>query len=62
MRAVEGRRRATTEQEEMQMLVEAVPFSADGGGHCEEAEVRRVAQQGVRWSMMSDSPYPRVYR
>jgi hypothetical protein len=62
MRAVEGRRRATTEQEEMQMLVEAVPFSADGRGHCEEAEVRRVALRGVRWSMMSDSPYPRVYR
>ena len=62
MRAVEGRRRATTEQEEMQMLVEAVPFSADGRGHCEEAEVRRVALLGVRWSMMSDSPYPRVYR
>ena len=61
-RAVEGRRRATTEQEEMQMLVEAVPFSADGRGHCEEAEVRRVALRGVRWSMMSDSPYPRVYR
>ncbi|KAM0693202.1 hypothetical protein Q7P36_006455 [Cladosporium allicinum] len=62
MRAVEGRRRATTEQEEMQMMVEAVPFSADGRGHCEEAEVRRVALRGVRWSMMSDSPYPRVYR
>jgi hypothetical protein len=56
------RRRATTEQEAMQMLVEAVPFSADGRGHCEEAEVRRVALRGTQWSMMSDSPYPRVYR
>jgi len=56
------RRRATTEQEAMQMLVEAVPFSADGRGHCDESEVRRVALRGMRWSMMSDSPYPQVYR
>jgi hypothetical protein len=56
------RRRAVTEQEAMQMLVESVPFSADGRGHCEEAEVRRVAMRGARWSMMSDSPYPQVYR
>jgi hypothetical protein len=52
-------RRATTEREAMQVLVEAVPFSADGRGHCDEAEVRRVALRGARWSMMSDSPYPR---
>jgi len=56
------RRRATTEQEVMHMLVEAVPFSADGRGHCDESEVRRVALRGMRWSMMSDSPYPQVYR
>jgi len=46
----------------MRMLVEAVPFSADGRGHCDESEVRRVALRGMRWSMMSDSPYPQVYR
>jgi hypothetical protein len=56
------RRRAATEQEAMQTLVGAVPFSADGRGHCDESEVRRVALRGARWSMMSDSPYPQVYR
>jgi hypothetical protein len=56
------RTRATTEQEAMQMLVEDVPFSADGRGHCDEAEVRRVALGGGRHGLMRDSPYPRMDR
>jgi hypothetical protein len=56
-----GRRvRAATEEEGMALLVEAVPFSADGRGHCDEAEVRRVALRGKGWGLMSDSPYPRM--
>jgi hypothetical protein len=62
-RSLESRRsRATTEQEAMQMLVEDVPFSADGRGHCDEKEVRRVALDGGRFGLMSDSPYPRMDR
>ena len=52
-------RRPATEREAMLMLIESVPFSAEGRGQCEEAEVRRVARNGVRWSLISDSPYPR---
>lgn len=63
-RSLESRRRsrATTEQEAMQMLVEDVPFSADGRGHCDEKEVRRVALDGGRFGLMIDSPYPRMDR
>lgn len=58
---VESRRvRAATEEEGMALLVEAVPFSADGRGHCDEAEVRRVALRGKGWGLMSDGPYPRM--
>lgn len=59
-RATPERRKSATEHEAMQILVESVPFSAEGRGHCDASEVRRVAMRGERWSLMSGSPYPRL--